>query len=161
MLTKPQIKRRRKQLPMPALVLTETVFLSRWPTTPEEIARLNERKCMRQIEIRQDKYQTWLYLLLYGTERYASWKIAHVWGNRVFDYFEPALGLAVMLDPADSVEIVNEALDRWNWAYSAIRVVHVRAENRDDVRRVHRVIETSRSWQDRLRDLVTKFGATP
>jgi len=129
--------------------ITETVFAERWPTDPVALQLLKPRHCNRLQDIQARLDHEWLQRKLYSTELDLRWAVAHIWGNRLFDYYECRLGVAVMLDPQNSTGIVNSALDRWNWDYSAIRVFHVRAWNEDDAAYVLSMVRRATTLKQR------------
>jgi very-short-patch-repair endonuclease len=121
-----------------------------WPTTADDAERMrhHQRRNRRWIWSEQEAAE------ILGVRSIWDWTRQACWGNRIFDFWDADLGVAIEIDGPEHQRRPDLAQDRWHARRSAIATFRVRNGDERQLARVIDVTNRLRTWPERRRSLL-------
>lgn len=82
-----------------------------------------------------------------------KWTRQVLWGYRIFDFWNPVLGIAIEIDGPEHDPVYDAHRDEYNFRRSAIVVLRVRNQNENDAKAVFELIPRLGTWKERRSEL--------
>ena len=98
---------------------------------------------------RRNPHEKWMKEILENTG--LRWLPQHIFGNRIFDFFCPQLGVAVEVDGDDHSPDWDHYRDADNWWSRRVIVLRVRNHNGEDADRMLKDLPAIGQWYPRYR----------
>jgi len=119
----------------------------RWVTNPKEAEYMRGRQKENRERCKLSAAETWMRKKLETTG--FKWTRQAMWGYRLFDFWNCALGIAIEVDGAEHDGEYDAYRDRYNFLRSAIVVIRVRNFNEQDAEIALWLIENVGTWRQR------------
>lgn len=115
-----------------------------WNTTKEDHAYMKVRKFQNIASSLNNPNENWMASLLD-----LKWSRQAIWGKRLFDFWNPVLGIAIEVDGFEHNPKYDSYRDEYNFRRSGIVVLRVRNRNEMDAERAFAFVKCADGWMKR------------
>jgi very-short-patch-repair endonuclease len=119
----------------------------RWCTTPVQVQYMRLRQEQNMAVAKHNPNESWMRSKLAATD--LRWTRQPIWGYRLFDFWNYALGIAVEVDGPEHQPDYDAYRDEYNFRRSGIVVLRVRNRNEEDADMAIQFIKASCTLQER------------
>jgi len=140
-------------------MVQNTKFLTplKRPMTKEESEYIRQRRDENLDRALKNGNENWMARHLAKTG--FKWTRQAIWGYRIFDFWNGALGIAVEVDGIEHNKEWDRHRDEYNYLRSGILVLRVRNRNEEDAAKALKEIMAAETWKQRREKLGVDSGS--